>query len=88
MTYFSDQEDGERPRDIEKIDDKAWGTSERTLTLAQHYAHLTEEPFYGDIVDFMKQTPVPAMCLSGDDAVPSVLMTEVGPLFETGWRLG
>lgn len=37
--------------------------------LAAHYAHLVDKPFYGDVVAFMKMTPVVALRVTGKDAV-------------------
>jgi nucleoside-diphosphate kinase len=41
-------------------------------TLDEHYGHLSEKPFFGDLKKFMMQTPVVAMVLEGLDAVESV----------------
>ena len=40
--------------------------------LAEHYAHLTDLPFYPDIVEFMKSAPVMALILEGEDAVARI----------------
>ena len=40
--------------------------------LAEHYAHLTDLPFYPNIVDFMKSAPVMALILEGEDAVARI----------------
>lgn len=37
--------------------------------LSEHYAHLTDKPFFPDIVASMTATPVVALCLKGVDAV-------------------
>lgn len=41
-------------------------------TLDEHYGHLSDKPFFGDLKKFMMQTPVVAMVLEGLDAVESV----------------
>jgi len=40
--------------------------------LADHYAHLTDKPFYKGLVEFMTQTPVVAIVLEGIDVVAEV----------------
>jgi nucleoside-diphosphate kinase len=37
--------------------------------LAEHYAHLTDKPFYPEIEAFMQSAPVIAMALRGEDAI-------------------
>ena len=37
--------------------------------LAEHYAHIAEFPFYPDVEEFMKQTPVIAMVLEGEGII-------------------
>jgi len=37
--------------------------------LNEHYAHLTELPFFPEIVAFMQSSPVLALILEGEDAV-------------------
>lgn len=46
-----------------KLDDKL---------LAKHYAHHRSKPFFKDLVDFMKSSPVVAMVLEGVEAVEAV----------------
>ncbi|MBT3231045.1 nucleoside-diphosphate kinase [Candidatus Uhrbacteria bacterium] len=41
-------------------------------TLTEHYGHLKEKPFFGDLVKFMMQTPVVAMILEGIEAIEEV----------------
>ena len=41
-------------------------------TLTEHYGHLKEKPFFGDLVKFMMQTPVVAMILEGVGAIEEV----------------
>ncbi|MBT4857033.1 nucleoside-diphosphate kinase [Candidatus Uhrbacteria bacterium] len=38
-------------------------------TLAEHYSHHTEKPFYKGLVEFMMQTPVVAIVFEGIDVV-------------------
>jgi len=40
--------------------------------LEEHYAHLSEKPFFADLKTFMMQTPVVGMVLEGLDAIESV----------------
>ncbi len=41
-------------------------------TLEEHYGHLKEKPFFGDLKKFMMQTPVVAMVLEGLGVVEEV----------------
>ena len=45
--------------------------------LAEHYAHLTERPFYPWLTASMKAAPVVAMCVEGNSAI-SVVRNIVG----------
>ncbi len=40
--------------------------------LAEHYFHLTDKPFFPEIVQFMKSAPVLALIMTGDNAVAQV----------------
>lgn len=40
--------------------------------LDQHYAHLTDKPFYADLEQFMKSSPVVVMAWEGFECVNSV----------------
>lgn len=40
--------------------------------LREHYAHIAEKPFYPGVEQFMKSTPVIAMCWEGAEAVETV----------------
>jgi nucleoside-diphosphate kinase len=40
--------------------------------LNQHYEHLLEKPFYGELEEFMQSGPVMALALAGPDAVVTV----------------
>lgn len=40
--------------------------------LSEHYAHIAQRPFFPQVRDFMKQTPVIAMALEGENAVQRV----------------
>lgn len=46
--------------------------------LAEHYAHITDKPFYPKVQKFMKSAPVIVMGLSGIGAVAAI-RTIVGP---------
>ncbi len=48
------------------------------VMLDEHYSHLKEKSFFGDIKDFMKAAPVVAMVFEGVDAV-AVVRTMMGP---------
>ncbi len=41
-------------------------------TLVEHYGHLKDKPFFGDLKKFMMQTPVIAMVLEGFDIIEVV----------------
>lgn len=40
--------------------------------LDEHYAHLTDKPFFASLKQFMMQTPVVGMVLEGHDAVSEI----------------
>lgn len=40
--------------------------------LVEHYAHVADKPFFPEIAAFMKQSPVIALALEGDDAISRV----------------
>lgn len=40
--------------------------------LKEHYGHLVDKPFFPEIANFMKETPVIVTCWSGLDAVSTV----------------
>lgn len=40
-----------------------------TSVVEEHYAHLNDKPFFGELVSFMTQSPVVAAILEGDNAV-------------------
>jgi nucleoside-diphosphate kinase len=46
--------------------------------LRQHYAHLVDKPFFGNIVGYMTEAPVLVVVLEGDDAI-SRAREMVGP---------
>lgn len=46
--------------------------------LKEHYAHLTEKPFYHEIEDFMMSGPVWGMIVEGENAVEA-MRTMIGP---------
>lgn len=41
-------------------------------TLEEHYGHLKDKPFFGDLKKFMMQTPVVALVLEGIGAIDEV----------------
>ncbi|EKD47516.1 MAG: hypothetical protein ACD_66C00024G0001 [uncultured bacterium] len=42
------------------------------VTLSEHYGHLKEKPFFGDLLKFMMQTPVVAMIWEGIGVIDEV----------------
>lgn len=40
--------------------------------LREHYAHIASKPFYKSVENFMKSTPVVAMCWEGVEAIEAV----------------
>ena len=40
--------------------------------LREHYAHISDKPFFPEIVTFMSRTPVIALALQGDDVIAKV----------------
>lgn len=40
--------------------------------LKEHYAHIAGRPFFPEVVAFMKQTPVVALALAGDNVIDRV----------------
>ena len=42
------------------------------VTLEEHYSHLADKPFFGDLKKFMMQTPVVALVLEGIGAIAEV----------------
>lgn len=57
---------------IEKKGFKITAMKMFTLTeelLKEHYAHIANEPFFGEIVDFMTSGPVIGMIVEGDGVV-------------------
>ena len=41
-------------------------------TLAEHYAHIVQKPFYPEVEEFMHSSPVLALAIAGDGAVAKV----------------
>ena len=41
-------------------------------TLAQHYAHIVDKPFYPEVEEFMSSAPVLVLAMAGEDAVATV----------------
>ena len=42
-----------------------------TISLEEHYAHVADKPFFGEIKDYMQASPVVLMAFSGINAVKS-----------------
>lgn len=47
--------------------------------LEEHYAHLSDKPFFSDIKKFMKSSPLVALALEGGEGSVSAIRTLVGP---------
>ena len=47
-------------------------------TLAEHYAHLADKPFFPELVAFMQSSPVVALAVAGENAVDKI-RTLIGP---------
>ncbi len=66
---------GEITTRFEKKGLKLIGVKMMTLdevTLKEHYAHLADKPFFKSLAQFMKSTPVVAMCWEGLEVVNAV----------------
>lgn len=40
--------------------------------LAEHYAHIADKPFFPEVADFMKETPVIALALEADGIIDTM----------------
>lgn len=49
------------------------------VMLEAHYSHLAREPFFGEIKDFMKSSPIVAMAWEGGEGAISAIRILVGP---------
>ncbi len=47
--------------------------------LEEHYAHLADKPFFGDIKAFMKSSPMVAIALEGSEGSVAAIRILVGP---------
>jgi len=47
--------------------------------LEEHYSHLLDKPFFADIKDFMKSSPIVAIALEGGEGSVVAVRTLVGP---------
>jgi len=47
--------------------------------LEEHYAHLADKPFFGDIKAFMKSSPMVAIALEGSEGSVAAIRVLVGP---------
>lgn len=68
---------GEVTKRFERKGLKLIGVKMMTLDeaiLREHYAHIASKPFYPSVENFMKSTPVIAMCWEGVEAVETVRM--------------
>lgn len=48
-------------------------------TLEEHYAHLSDKPFFTDIKQFMKSSPIVALALEGGEGSVAAVRSLVGP---------
>ena len=51
----------------------------KDAALEEHYSHLVDKPFFADIKDFMKSSPIIAIALEGGDGSVAAIRTLVGP---------
>lgn len=49
------------------------------VMLEAHYSHLSDRPFFGEIKDFMKSSPVVAMAWEGGEGAVAAIRILVGP---------
>ncbi|MBW6431924.1 nucleoside-diphosphate kinase [Patescibacteria group bacterium] len=49
------------------------------VMLEAHYSHLAKEPFFGEIKDFMKSSPIVAMAWEGGEGTVAAVRILVGP---------
>jgi nucleoside-diphosphate kinase len=49
------------------------------VMLEAHYSHLAKEPFFGEIKDFLKSSPVVAMVWEGGEGAVAAVRILVGP---------
>jgi len=49
------------------------------VMLEAHYAHLSDKPFFGEIKDFMKSSPIVAMAWEGGEGSVAAIRILVGP---------
>ena len=47
--------------------------------LEQHYEHLADKPFFSDIKEFMKSSPIVAVALEGGEGAVAAIRTLIGP---------
>lgn len=77
-------------RVISRIEDKGYRiTDARMMTLdepilREHYAHLENEPFFPNIVEFMTSGPVLAMIVEGENAIRGMRILMGATKFEDG----
>lgn len=73
---------------ITRIENKGFSiTNMKMMNLSEdivreHYAHLTDKPFFGEILSFITSGPVVGMIVEGDNVV-SGMRTLMGP---TNWQ--
>lgn len=71
-------------RIISRIEDKGYTITDMKMLyltpeiLKDHYSHLTDKPFFQDIVDFMVSGPVVGMIVEGEDVILG-MRTLMGP---------
>lgn len=77
-------------RVISRIEDKGYRiTDAKMMTLdepilREHYAHLVNEPFFPNIVEFMTSGPVLAMIVEGENAIRGMRILMGATKFEDG----
>lgn len=71
---------GEALRRFEKGGNTVRGIKMMELSpeiLAEHYAHITDRPFYPRLIQFMTSTPIIALALEGENVI-SVVREKLG----------
>lgn len=65
-------------RILQRIEDKGFTIEQMKMTqltpeiLQEHYAHLKDKPFFGEIVQFMTSAPVVVAVVSGDNVISAI----------------
>ena len=77
-------------RVISRIEDKGYRIVDAKMMtldekiLREHYAHLVDEPFFPNIVEFMTSGPVLAMIVEGENVIKGMRILMGATKFEDG----